>query len=381
MDSGVDLHVYTRSRLSPTPGLAVHTVGGRLTPRSMRTAAFARRTERLLGDQRFDIVHAITPCGGVDIYQPRGGTVAESIERNLALVSAGPLRSAKRLANGLNVKQRRMLAAERRMLEGPDGPLVIAISDYVARQLRRHYGLADDRIRKVFNAVDVAPATVERRTRDREAIRREYGVPPAACLVLTIAHNFRLKGVQRWIEALALIVRRGITDVRSLVVGNGESRRWHRMALRLGVSDYLTFTGPTDRVESILHAGDVLVHPTYYDPCSRVVMEALVQGLVCITTRWDGSAELIEDGVSGFILDDPSRVERLAERVIELRDPSARRPILEAAREITGRLPMARHTKDVLALYSDLVADRSRGGRPVSPTARPSKTVEAPRPV
>jgi UDP-glucose:(heptosyl)LPS alpha-1,3-glucosyltransferase len=315
---------------------------------------FAHRVERLLRANSFDVVHAISPCRHVNVYQPRGGTVLETIERNLALLRTVPARHIKRCANLFNLKQRYLLAMERELLGRQDGPLVVAISDYVVRQLKRHYALPDERIRKIYNGVNADPATAAQREGHRIAIRREFDIRENHCLVLLIAHNFRLKGLQRWMEALVLLISSGATHIRSLVVGKGDSERWHRLAARLGVGDYLTFTGPTERVSEFHHAADVLVHPTYYDPCSRVVLEAMVAGLPCVTTRWDGAAEMIEDGKSGYVLSDPCEVQTLADRVKSLCDPTLRKAMGHAASTVADRVSMARHTTEVLELYNEL---------------------------
>jgi UDP-glucose:(heptosyl)LPS alpha-1,3-glucosyltransferase len=324
--------------------------------RTRRSVTFAHRVEFLLQADSFDIVHAISPCRGADIYQPRGGTVAETIERNLAMRRPGAVRSLKRYANHFNFKQRYMLAFERQILGGPDGPVVVAISRYVARQLKRHYNLPDERIRTIYNGVNPDGVTEVERARDRAAIRAEFGVAEDDLLVLLVAHNFRLKGVARWMEALALLVKRGVTNVRSLVVGKGESRRWHHMGARLGIARYLTLTGPSDRVKAFRCAGDVLVHPTYYDPCSRVVLEAMAAGLPCITTRWDGASEIIEDGVNGYVVNDPTDVAILAERVERLRDVELRQSMGEAAKAMTRHVGMDKHADAVLSLYEETMS-------------------------
>ena len=156
-------------------------------------------------------------------------------------------------------------------------------------------------------------------------------------------------------EALAALVKRGVDNVQSLVVGKGDSERWHRLAARLGIAGHLTFTGPSERVRAFQHAADVLVHPTYYDPCSRVVLESMVAGLPCITTRWDGAAEMIEDGKSGYVLDDPSDVALLIDRVDSLRDADRRRRLAKATDGVVQRASMARHAREMTSLYNELV--------------------------
>jgi len=358
MDRGVDLHVFTRSRPSPTPGMFVHTISGASMSRTRRSVTFSHRVERILRTDSFDVVHAISPCRFADIYQPRGGTVAETMERNVALRDSAHARRLKRYTARLNLKQRYQLLLERKLLVPGKGPIVAAISDYVVRQLKKHYDLPDERIRKIYNGVDADRSTQTQRADQRRAIRREFGIAEGDVLVLMVAHNFRLKGVHRWLQALASLVERGVGNVRSLVVGRGETPRWHRLAARLDIVDRLTFVGPSERVGEFLHAADILVHPTYYDPCSRVVLEGMVASVPCITTRWDGASEMIVDGTNGYVLDEPTDLAMLAERVEQLCDAALRKRIGQAASAITERVSMSRHACEMMALYEEV---RSRG--------------------
>ena len=357
-ERGTELHVFTRSRPSAAPGLHVHTINGAAMSRTRQSMTFCRRVERRIRAETFDVVHAISPCRHADVYQPRGGTVAESIERNVALLETRFARRLKRYANRLNFKQRYMLSLERELMRPAGTPVVVAISDYVERQLRDHYDLPALRIRKIRNAVDPDDAGKSERVSHREAIRAEFGIAPDDCLVIQVAHNFRLKGVSSWMQALAHLVRQGAENVRSLVIGKGDSPAWHRLVKRLGIEGFLTLTGPTQRIREFYHAADVLVHPTYYDPCSRVVLEAISSGLPCITTRWDGASEVLQDSASAFILDDPGDVLALADRVDRLRDPQLRQSFSDRYATIRDSLTMARHATEMLALYEEIAASR-----------------------
>lgn len=358
MDRGVELHVFTRSRPSPTPGLFVHTISGASMSRTRRSVTFSHRVERILRADSFDVVHAISPCRFADIYQPRGGTVAETIERNVALRETARARRLKRYTTRLNLKQRYLLLLERNLFAPGEGPIVAAISDYVVRQLKEHYDLPDERIRRIYNGVDPDRSSDRQRAEHRRAIRADFGIAENDVLVLLIAHNFRLKGVNRWMEALAELRNRGFGNIRSLVIGRGESARWHRLAARLNLENRLTFVGPSDRVGEFLHAADILVHPTYYDPCSRVVLEGMAAGLPCITTRWDGASEMIVDGTNGYVLDEPTDIETLAQRVEKLSDAGLRKRIGLAASAVADRISMSRHAQEMVSLYEEV---ESRG--------------------
>lgn len=355
----IDLHVFTRSTPATAPRMTVHTIPAHGWTRTAASRNFMMKVEAAVKCQAFDIVHAITPCRCADIYQPRGGTVAESIQRNLALRSSGPTRLVKRVANLFNAKQRSDLRIEREMMRS--GAVVAALSQYVVRQLKEHYQLPDERIRLVFNGIDHVPRSAAEREKSRAKTREELGLSDGELLVILIAHNFKLKGVSTWMEALALLVSQGVTHVRSLVIGKGVTSAWQQRNRRLGLEGRLTFTGPTDRTAALRDAADVLVHPTYYDPCSRVVLEALADGLPCVASRWDGSAELIEPGVSGMVIDNPGDPSTLAEAVRKLLDPALRTAISEEAMTMRVPISMARHAREMATLYSDVRRKKASG--------------------
>jgi len=356
---GMELEIVTRSRLPSAPGMRVHTLRCNSTTRTGRSAAFARQADLLLDRLEVDLVHAISPCVRADVYEPRGGTVVETMARNLALRRSNAARSLKRLANRFNYRQRLMLDLERRVLGREPRPVVIALSDYVVRQLREHFDYPQSQIRKIFNGVDPDTAGDTQRQQDRRNIRELYGVAADDLLVMLVAHNFKLKGVARWIEAAALLAGDAGVRLQSLVVGKDSPIRWQRAAASAGVGDRIQFTGPTKRIAAFYHAADVLVHPTYYDPCSRVVLESMAAGLPCVSTRFDGAAEAIEDGKSGYVLDSPEDVAGLAERVRLLADPDRRAEMGRRAAQVSEGVTMRRHADGVAALYAELVGQRS----------------------
>lgn len=358
MDAGVELHVFTRSRPSPVPGLFVHSVHGASMSRMRKSVNFALRVDRMLAERRFDIVHTFVPIRRADVYQPRGGSVPETVERNIALRRTSAGRRIKRYANRLNLKQRYMVRSERAMIDGPEQPVVAAISKYVARQFEHHYELPADRIRLIYNGVDQDQASAEHRAVERASLREEFGIRDDEILVLEVAHNFRLKGVHHWLQALARLRSQGHDKLRSLVVGRGDSPRWHHKAKKLGLSGALEFVGPSERMRQFYHAADILVHPTYYDPCSRVVLEGMAAGLPCITTRWDGAGETIASGASGFVVDEPDSIDALCATIAGLKDSAARLRIGTAARQAVAWCSMARHASEMLKLYQERAPSR-----------------------
>ena len=354
---GVQVHLITRSPLPPRDGLAVY----RLAPthafprRAWMLLRFLREADRLARSLDVDLVHAITPCAAAHLYQPRSGTVVETIRRNVAMRTTSMGRGLKRLACHLNLRQRLMLGQERRLFARARPPHVAAVSEYVARQVREHYRLPGEHISVIPNGVDpiAMNGTV---TQHAARLRRLYAVPDGDYVLLFVANNFKLKGLAAALETLAALLRESDTAATLLVVGRDNPLPFKRLAGRLGVSDRVRFVGHTEHIAAFYALADALLHPTYYDPCSRVVLEALSLGLPCVTTRFDGAAEAVDSAERGRVVDSPEDIAALADGLGQLLRSGLRDVTRTREQPRPARWSMRRHAEQVVALYERLIA-------------------------
>ncbi len=84
---------------------------------------------------------------------------------------------------------------------------------------------------------------------------------------------------------------------------------------------------------------DVLVLPSYEEPFGTVLAEAMAVGTPVVATRVDGLPEVVEDGVTGRLVE-PGQPERLAEAVLDVlahREPRWAPPRASAARSVQRR--------------------------------------------
>lgn len=110
------------------------------------------------------------------------------------------------------------------------------------------------------------------------------------------AVNVAYKGQKYVIKALALLKKRGFTNYKYQMVGNGDQTKLRRYAQKLGVADQIEFLGglPHDRVFDWLDTIDIYVQPSFQEGLSRAVVEAMSRGLPCIVSDAGGNPELIE---------------------------------------------------------------------------------------
>ena len=170
---------------------------------------------------------------------------------------------------------------------------------------------------------------------------------------LLVAHNLRLKNAESAIRALSLVVSEG-ADARLVIVGGKRTLPCVRLARKLGLSERVAFVEPVRDVLPYYAAADVFLHPTWYDPCSLVVLEALACGLPVITSRFNGVSELMADGEHGFILSDPADIVAIAKKMEELLGPELRKRMGAAARLLALEQTLESQTVRFLAVYREI---------------------------
>ena len=173
----------------------------------------------------------------------------------------------------------------------------------------------------------VAPADAA----EKKSARAALDLPPTGACILFVGHDYRKKGLEVLVNALARLP----AGVVLAVVGNpAQMSIFREQANRLGVASRVFFLGALADVSQAYVAADLLAHPTLEDSFAMVVLEAMAHGLPVVVSgaRHCGIAALLDNDVNALILNDPRDVgelEDLLRRVIE--DESLRQRLGGAA--------------------------------------------------
>jgi UDP-glucose:(heptosyl)LPS alpha-1,3-glucosyltransferase len=333
VDKGVEVHIFSSAFSERNRRLHFRKVTVLPYPKSLHVLSFAINCRRMMRKEEFDCVMGVGDTLDADILQPHGGVHWRWFWRGLegyrrpfpwVFKFIGRSLSPKQWAKGL-IEDAPYAKAKK----------VIAISEMVRKDISDYYGIAAERMVTIYNGVDTERFHPRNR-RYRGEIRRRYDLGSDDLLLLFVSHNFRLKGLRYLIEAIALI-KRIRENVKLLVIGRDKAAPYRRLAEKLGCADDILFAGGVRNLERYYASADILVHPTFYDPCSLVVLEALASGLPVITTRRNGAGGIIEAGLEGFVLDDPRDVETLAEAIVDLSEPERLKQASVAARRLAKR--------------------------------------------
>jgi UDP-glucose:(heptosyl)LPS alpha-1,3-glucosyltransferase len=308
--------------------------GGGIT-RTGRYKSFLRALHAHVRSAGYDVVHAMLPVPGCDLYHPHAGVAAAALRKwNV----------------WFNPRRRAMARVEQALLNDPGGPVVLSLSNYVKRFIREHYPLPDERIVRLFNAVDL-----ERFTPGPPDEPRNGDWVDA----LIIAQDYERKGLR---EAIRAVAESNEPRLRLLVVGKEDPKAYAALAKELGVTDRVVFHPPTASPQAFYRQADFFVLPTKHDPCSLVVLEALAMGLPVVSTVFNGATEIMDDGTHGFILRDPLDVAVLAAAMRDLCDDDRRREMAEACLALRPRLAYGHHLDELMEIYQRVV--ETRGGEP-----------------
>ncbi|MEM6854947.1 MAG: glycosyltransferase family 4 protein [Planctomycetota bacterium] len=309
-----------------------------------RLRRFAKWARQQLAEGDFDASLSMTMAVPASVVQPRGGTIRETLARNVAMRGGGLPSLKKKIEIALDPKQRLLLALEKKTLTHPGVFRVAALSRYVVEQLERYYAFPEARTVVIPNAAVMPETSEDQKQAWRAEIRGRYDVPDDAVLYLFAAQNPKLKGYPTLLGALAQLKDRGIRAVALLAGGfnaNGDPA-----AESAGLVDRVRVVGPTKDMPPLFAAANVTVLPSWYDPSSKVVLESLMMGTPAISTTFNGASDHLRPlngPPRGRVIDDPGDARKLADAMAELADPEVWAACAAACDGLADQLSMARH--------------------------------------
>jgi glycosyltransferase involved in cell wall biosynthesis len=200
----------------------------------------------------------------------------------------------------------------------------------------------------------------------RAELRRELGLPDGTPLVGVISRLTRLKGLEHFLEAAAM-VRARVPNARFLIAGEtspmdreylGELQQY---AERCGVAESVIFTGLRRDVPAVLSSLDVSVMPSLNEALSNVVLESMAAGAPTVATRVGGTPEAIADGVTGVLVP-PADSRALADAIVHLLHDTRLATHLGAAARarIVDHFSVRRMVRSTEDLYVELLERKQR---------------------
>jgi glycosyltransferase involved in cell wall biosynthesis len=153
----------------------------------------------------------------------------------------------------------------------------------------------------IYNGIDVPPAATPDR---RMALRREFGIPADAFVIVVNANFIAYKGHADLFEALGQMKDRIARPWRLLLIGRdlGMAAALRQKATALGLADNVVWLEEYMNAPTVLPAADIAVVPSHQEGFSNSLIEAMACALPVIATRVGGNIDAIVDGESGLLV-------------------------------------------------------------------------------
>lgn len=156
--------------------------------------------------------------------------------------------------------------------------------------------------------------------------------------VLFAARLVEGKGLQELLEAILILKLRKV-DVHLKIAGTGDESRWRNKARELKIEDRVEFIGWIEgdaKIEAFRKAS-IFCMPSYFESFGISTLEAMWAARPVVGTRIGGFLDLVEDGVTGYLVD-PRDAESLADGIEKLWiDPGRADAMGIRAREVAER--------------------------------------------
>lgn len=163
-----------------------------------------------------------------------------------------------------------------------------------------------------------------------------------------------LKRVGYLIEAADYLKKKGITNFRINIIGDGELKnKLIDYARKINVIDKVNFTGFQSNVEKFYDNFDIFVLPSSEECLSIALIDACVKSIPCIAYDIGGNNEIIVDGETGYLVN--SKNEFFEKLEILISDKNKRKEFgIKANKFCSGKFDTAKRLKFLENIFNNL---------------------------
>jgi D-inositol-3-phosphate glycosyltransferase len=264
---------------------------------------------------------------------------------------------------------------EREVMEKVDR--IVAATPAEEAQLHWLYGVDASKVVTVPPGVDL-----ERfHPIDRQEARYRVDVPAENQMILFVGRIEPLKGIDTLMRAIAILRAGCPADTPCLylaIIGgepddqareNAEMERLQQMRVDLGIENEVTFLGAKDQdaLQYYYSAADAVVMPSHYESFGMVALEAMACGTPVIASEVGGLAFLVQDGKTGFHVQDQDAQALAGKLSLILDDPELREKLGRQAAAYAQGFAWSRIADQLLSVFSEVTPSADNAVNRLSP--------------
>ena len=232
---------------------------------------------------------------------------------------------------------------------------MITFSERARKEDAEHFGLPLERVAKILPALDLDRYEPRREYKD---MRTFFGIGPEKVVIGMIARYQKYRRTAVFLEATKSIAK-DFPNIKVLLVGRSSQMEESvvKPMRQLGVEEWVTLAGyrTTDYLDTLACMDIFVFLMAGSDGTARALREAMAMGKPVIAANRGMLPELVENGVSGLVVNDTP--EELAGAVLDLlHHPERREAFGKAAYQKAHRdFQLNRQVEAVEKFYQEMI--------------------------
>lgn len=275
--------------LVPTSGISNHT----------RHQRYSQWVQHHLQLHPADRVVGFNKMPGLDFYYAADVCYAEKVEQE------------KGFFYRLMPRYKHYAAFEKAVFSPDSKTKMLMLTQRQIADFKKHYDTQNERFLILPPGIALDRKYDQQPTGIRQTFRNAQNIAENAIVLLQVGSDFKRKGVERSIRAVASLPECILKNVIFLVVGQDKPDRYRALAGQLGIDKQVRFFSGRSDVPDFMASADLLLHPAHQEAAGIVLLEAITAGLPVIVTDVCGYAFHIDKAQAGHVIASPFSQERL----------------------------------------------------------------------
>lgn len=193
----------------------------------------------------------------------------------------------------------------------------------------------------------------------RRARLRSLGVDGEGPILICVGRIVEQKGQHILVRMLPHLLEKW-PELSLIIVGDGKDGRFLEEEIdAAGVRRSVRLLGNRDDVPDLISVGDILVHASFSEGFGLVVLEAMAAGKPAVATNLPAIAEFVDEGVTGFLVDEPEPRQFAAAVAVLLADRARCEEAGRAARIVARRYDVANMAAALNGIYERIARMRA----------------------
>ena len=255
------------------------------------------------------------------------------------------------------------------------GDIIIANSRYTADHIRKMHPFADDRIRVVYRGTDMAEFSRDAVAEERiENLRTQWGIKKDKRIILLAGRLTELKGQRVLIDAMQILVGRGITDIVAVLAGDDQGRisyvaELDKKIAQLGLGSFVKRVGHCSDMPAAFALATVVTMPsTQAETFGRSAVEAQALETPVIVSNLGAVPETVlsppdcrQEERTGWRVP-PNDAKAMADAMfsaLSLTEIEHAALVSRARAHVTEHFSLDRMTGDTLKIYNEILSKKA----------------------